>query len=279
MVRQARARGTTKPAARRPVSARVRSIDRVDDSAQQPRRPGARAGRWAGCWASRCISTPSMLLLAVLVTVVYGGYVRAELDLSPAARRTLVGLGFVVCLLGSVLLHELGHALTARRLRHRRARDHPGAARRLDRDGPGRAQPAGRRAGLAGRAGRLAGARRARHGRRRCALPDRTAGRADRLPAGRQQHPGGGLQRAAGAAAGRRAGAAGRAVGADQGPQPGHRGGRLGRAGCIAARHRAWSSLLALPAAACHAVRAGLHAAGGRSPCGRAPGSRSGWRG
>ncbi|HET9516158.1 MAG TPA: site-2 protease family protein [Actinoplanes sp.] len=55
-----------------------------------------------------------MLILAVLVTLVYGGFVRQRLELTPLAGY-LVGLGFVVSLLGSVLLHELGHALTARR--------------------------------------------------------------------------------------------------------------------------------------------------------------------
>jgi Zn-dependent protease len=55
-----------------------------------------------------------MLLLAALVTAVYGNYVRAELSL-PEPWGYLLGLCFVACLLGSVLLHELGHALTARR--------------------------------------------------------------------------------------------------------------------------------------------------------------------
>ncbi|MCU7726546.1 site-2 protease family protein [Actinoplanes sp. KI2] len=80
----------------------------------RPRGPG-RPGRPVG----HVLDIPiyvngSMLALAALVTAVYGNYVRAELRL-PEPWGYLLGICFVACLLGSVLLHELGHALTARR--------------------------------------------------------------------------------------------------------------------------------------------------------------------
>ncbi|MDG4787207.1 site-2 protease family protein [Micromonospora sp. WMMD1102] len=75
------------------------------------RRPGLTVGRVFGV---PVYLNPSMLLLVALVTVMYGEFVRHQLELSQLTGY-LVGFVFVVLLLGSVLLHELGHALTARR--------------------------------------------------------------------------------------------------------------------------------------------------------------------
>jgi len=75
------------------------------------RRPGIPLGRVLGV---PVFLHASWLLLAVFVTIAYGQVVAERLDLAPGAPY-LVGFGFVLCLVLSVLLHELGHAVTARR--------------------------------------------------------------------------------------------------------------------------------------------------------------------
>ncbi|MGA8113441.1 MAG: site-2 protease family protein [Actinocatenispora sp.] len=76
-----------------------------------PSPPGVRVGR---VWGMPVHLSPSWLVLALLITFTYGGVVRANMpDLSPQLAYA-VSFGFVVCLLISVFLHELGHALVSR---------------------------------------------------------------------------------------------------------------------------------------------------------------------
>ncbi|MEU8009738.1 site-2 protease family protein [Micromonospora parva] len=87
----------------------------MEQTTRPPRRPDRRLGLNVG----RVFGVPlhlngSMVLLAVLIAVLYGEFARRQLGL-PQLSGYLIGFGFVVSLLGSVLLHELGHALTARR--------------------------------------------------------------------------------------------------------------------------------------------------------------------
>jgi Zn-dependent protease len=79
---------------------------------QQPRLAGIPLGRIAGF---RLSLTGSWVVLAVVVTVLWGAMIGVRHpELSPAVAY-LVALGMVGGLLVSVLLHELGHAFTARR--------------------------------------------------------------------------------------------------------------------------------------------------------------------
>ncbi|GAA1650619.1 M50 family metallopeptidase [Catellatospora bangladeshensis] len=78
----------------------------------------SRGERRSGFQVGRIFGFPlrlsaSWVFMALFITWWYGEGLGRALELSGPARY-LAGLGFVACLLLSVLLHELGHALTAR---------------------------------------------------------------------------------------------------------------------------------------------------------------------
>jgi Zn-dependent protease len=77
------------------------------------RRPGLLVGRPFGV---PLYLSPSWFILAALITIVYGERVSAVDPDLPGGVGYALGGAFVLCLLGSVLLHELGHALASRRL-------------------------------------------------------------------------------------------------------------------------------------------------------------------
>jgi len=84
---------------------------------EEPRKPpgprwGIPLGRVAGV---PVFLTASWVFLAVLITITYQGYLAVRRPELPGSLGYLVAAGLVLCLLLSVLLHELGHALTARR--------------------------------------------------------------------------------------------------------------------------------------------------------------------
>src|SRR5215510_5755498 len=88
------------------------------DQRPPPQRP-ATPTRGRGLPAGRIFGVPvyinaSWLLLAGVVIIWYAPLARAGLRTLTTAGSYLMAAAFVVCLLLSVLLHELGHALTAR---------------------------------------------------------------------------------------------------------------------------------------------------------------------
>lgn len=79
---------------------------------QRRARPGIPLGRVAGVPVNL---TVSWVFLAILLTITYRAFLAVERPSLPDPVAYVVGGGLVLCLLASVLLHELGHALVARR--------------------------------------------------------------------------------------------------------------------------------------------------------------------
>jgi Zn-dependent protease len=118
-----RRHGPVRAARRTGFGAGTRSIESMDDNRAAPRSAGRSAEpaeKRSGIPLGRLFGvpvhlSPSWLLLAGLVTLAYGQVLTGMREPLPAGAAYAVGFGFVVCLVVSVLLHELGHALTSRR--------------------------------------------------------------------------------------------------------------------------------------------------------------------
>ncbi|HEY3506923.1 MAG TPA: site-2 protease family protein [Actinocatenispora sp.] len=73
--------------------------------------PGIRVGR---VWGIPIHLSLSWLVLAALITLRYGEVVQGNLPSLSVPAAYAVGFGFVLCLMVSVFLHELGHAIASR---------------------------------------------------------------------------------------------------------------------------------------------------------------------
>jgi Zn-dependent protease len=90
-------------------------VDSTDPEPDRPRRPARLTGIGIGrVFGVPVQLAPSWLLLAVVVTLLYGSVLSQTRPQFGPALSYVVGFGFVVVLAVSVLLHELGHALVCR---------------------------------------------------------------------------------------------------------------------------------------------------------------------
>ena len=195
-------------------------------AAAGPTRPGlVRVARIAGV---PVYLTFSWLLLAVLITIGYGSYVGGGNRSVPVTY--LLGFGIVVCLVVSVLLHELGHAFMARRYGvgvRGITLELLGGFTEMDRDAPSPRSEAA--IALAGPGVSLV---LAVVGGLALPITERGTVLGDLgVPVRGQQRNRRGVQRPARSAAGRRTGVAGRRVGGDAEPVQGRHRRRLVRSG------------------------------------------------